>query len=66
MDLGKIALGADLVAKAKLEGGKLLVVFEFEAGDVAKVLVDKVEHAIPGDQKALAEVIKAQLAAILG
>ena len=66
MDLGKVQLGADLVCKAKLEGGKMIVQFEFAAGNVLDAAVDAAEKAIPGDQAALAAIIKANLKAILG
>lgn len=65
MELGQVQIGADLSMKAKFEGGKLLCVFEFAAQDILKLLVDKVENAVPGDQKALAEMIKANLALMM-
>ena len=61
MELGQVQLGSDLVMKAELKGGKLVCVFEFAAQDLLKLLVDKVEQAVPGDQQALAEMIKANL-----
>lgn len=65
MDLGSIPLGADLVGKASLVGGKLVVTFEFQLEGVADMLIDKVEKVIPGDQAALAGVVKATLAGLL-
>lgn len=66
MDLGQVQLGADLQAAAKIEGGKLIVQFEFALEGVAEVLIDKIEKAVPGDQKAIAEAAKLALKGILG
>ena len=66
MELGQVQVGADLVVKAKLEGGKLIISQEFEASHVLDSLIDTVEKAIPGDQTGLAAAAKASLKMILG
>lgn len=66
MDLGQVQLGADLLAKAKLEGGKLVIQLEFAAEGVADALIDAVEKAVPGDQTGIAAAAKLALKQILG
>lgn len=49
----------EIEVSAKLEGGKLVVqeAYGLEAG--IAMLIDKIEAAIPGDQKMYAEMLKA-------
>lgn len=64
MELYKGKIG-EIEILAKIEDGKIIVqeAYSYEAG--LDMLVDKVEQAIPGDQKAYAEVLKAAIKAKL-
>lgn len=66
MDIGQVKLGEDLVAKAELKGGKLVLVLEFAADNVLNAAVDSIEKAIPGDQTGIAAAAKLALKQILG
>lgn len=66
MELGQIQLGADAVAKAKVEGGDVVIEIRYKALGVADAAVDALEKAIPGDQTGIAEAAKLALKQILG
>lgn len=59
MDLGKIQLGSDADVQLKIEGGKLIAVFELDAAKELSMLIDKLEAMIPGDQTGIAAAVKA-------
>lgn len=61
MDLGKIQLGSDADVQMKIEGGKLIAIFQLDAAKELTALVDKLEQMIPGDQTGIAAAVKALL-----
>lgn len=65
MELGTVKVG-DLDLAAKLEGGNVVLSASVPVKKYVHMLIDKVEEAIPGDQKvhsqALKAIIDAQLA----
>jgi hypothetical protein len=65
MDLGKVELGADAVALAKLENGEVVIEVRYKALGVLEALIDSVEKAIPGDQTGIAMLAKSALQQIL-
>ena len=59
--------GGKLVAQAAYDGAQFDadVVLKLDATAVVGAIVDKAEEVIPGDQKALAEMLKAFLAGLM-
>jgi hypothetical protein len=78
MELGKGELGSEGMWAFKFEGGKLVaqlmydgtdmdgeIMIKFEASKIFDAIVDKAEKVIPGDQKALAALLKAYIAGMM-
>lgn len=61
MDVWQGKLGEDASGVIKVEGGKLIISVEYALIDVLKIAIDKLELAVPGDQKQWAEMAKALL-----
>ncbi len=78
MDLGQGPIGQEGMWKFSFQGGKMVaelmfdgadldagVVVKFDAAKVFGAIIDNAEKAIPGDQTALAALLKAYLEGML-